>query len=164
MAGLTLGVWLGRKDRSAGAKPWNSTSFTTQYEGASSEGPRNNLTLFYAVSNNTDSDYDLRNARISFNIRRTRARSPIEVNDYLQNLPRFIPAHRTARVEIRTRFETLCPQPPLKTTAKARDEYESCLKTFLHDPDVFGKADGFVLFDPERRLEIVFSPTWKENN
>ncbi|MBI3894545.1 MAG: hypothetical protein HY313_01305 [Acidobacteria bacterium] len=143
-------------------KPWDTKSLTAEFEGVRTTGEKNQLVFYYALSNNTDFDYRISSeSQVSISAKQTGYPSLVEAPELFKpKIPFFLPARQKMRFDIHVPHSTPIEEPSLQASKEELDKYRAALKAYLNDV-LNTRLDGFVLFDPAKRYQVIFPPGWK---
>jgi hypothetical protein len=157
-----VGVWVWYTERPKPPKPWNKQAITAQYDYVRPGGDKNNLTFYYTLQNNTDSDYRLTSdvgIEITIKEKQNKQLGDFAGKYETTNYPVFVPA------KSRVRFSLNIPYPyPVREksnpTAEERKQYTTDVAKYVTNE--FSNVEGFVLFDTTSRYEIDFPSGWEK--
>jgi len=151
---LIVGGLLWHKYRPTPLSPWNVTALQASwdrmdFEFIAANGKRRTIVFYYALENQTDRDYEVKDRTSMVIYEQFSGKHNLELSEDKElslDYPLFVPARR--RVEI-----------PLHLNVTYTDEDE---KKYGKLPDFMRGTSikGFVLFDKANRYQINFPQGW----
>ena len=142
------------------SKPWDTKSLTAEFEyvNANEDG----LSFGYAVTNNTDFDYNISSdSQVSVTIKQTNQPTLTDAAGVVTpKVPFFLPARQKMSLEVHMSISTPFKEPPSHASKEEKDKYKAELKAHMNETP-FSEVDGFVMFDPAKRYQVIFPPGWK---
>lgn len=157
---LCLGVWAWYAGRPKSPKPWDTKSLTAEFEYVNAN--EGELTFGYAFTNNTDFDYSLSSeSQVSLTIKEIDG--PVltdAARGVTPKVPFFLPARHKKSFEIQWHGSPPFKEPQSRASEAEWVRYRAELKAYLNNPPL-NSVDGFVMFDPISRYEVVLPPGWK---
>ena len=158
---IIAGAALWYSSRPERPKPWNSKTIvaTFDYPGVEGEVGAKTIVLYYTLENTTDLDYRMPHQdQLEINSRLRRENSLSGGKGLtVDSQDTFIPARQRKRFAIHVAYPMNDPLGPDKTKEDRRKQWQ-IIANFMKAE--LPNLNGFVIFDPVARYEIVFPNGW----
>jgi len=156
-----VGSYLWYESRPKPPKPWDSKSITASYDSIGTEGDHNTLVFYYVLQNNTDFDYEIKDASEITLLAKLKHQQSLtgSKNDSMLNadIPLFLPAKQRLRFGIHVSYP-YDKKENLNASEEERAEYRKELSAYVRKQ--IGNVDGFTLFDEAKRYQVEFAAGW----